>query len=172
MDESDRALACEQYGLTLSELQKLSEGCIDAKTRAYCPYSNFRVGCSILLKDESPAPNKVFTGVNVENAAYPVGTCAERCAFGTAVAEGLRYGDVKAVGVATDIEMFCSPCGMCRQFMREFCEGGTPIFMHNKDNKFMVKKLEELLPMSFGPQHLDQKAENVANGPIAMRTFV
>lgn len=63
-------------------------------------------------------------GANVENAAYPVGTCAERTALGTAVVEGARRGDIRALAVATDISPPASPCGMCRQYIREFCEVG------------------------------------------------
>lgn len=61
-------------------------------------------------------------GANVENASYPVGTCAERTALGTAILQGHRMGSFKAIGVATDMDDFCSPCGMCRQFIREFCD--------------------------------------------------
>jgi cytidine deaminase len=64
----------------------------------------------------------VIRGANVENAAYPVGTCAERTALGTAVVEGARRGDIRALAVATDISPPASPCGMCRQYIREFCE--------------------------------------------------
>jgi cytidine deaminase len=99
------------------------------------PYSLFRVGCSILLEDGS-----IVQGANVENAAYPVGTCAERVAIGTAVvqarprtrrrelfsqltaSQGAKKGDFRAIAVATDIAPPASPCGMCRQFIREFCE--------------------------------------------------
>jgi homotetrameric cytidine deaminase len=81
------------------------------------PYSKFRVGASLLLKS-----GQVIRGANVENAAYPVGTCAERTALGTAVVEGARRGDIRALAVATDISPPASPCGMCRQYIREFCE--------------------------------------------------
>ena len=99
------------------------------------PYSHFRVGCSVLLSSGS-----VVQGANVENAAYPVGTCAERVALGTAVVQvttdlancsqklrltvikGAKKGGIRAIAVATDISPPASPCGMCRQFIREFCE--------------------------------------------------
>jgi cytidine deaminase len=99
------------------------------------PYSHFRVGCSILL-----ANGTIVVGANVENASYPVGTCAERVALGTAVVQvgppepflcctailtdrqGAKKGDIRAIAVATDISPPASPCGMCRQFIREFCE--------------------------------------------------
>ncbi|KAF1823763.1 cytidine deaminase [Dissoconium aciculare CBS 342.82] len=137
------------HGLSSADVQKLSEMSIEAKARAYCPYSLFRVGCSILLKDGS-----IVQGANVENAAYPVGTCAERVAIGTAVVQGAKKGDFRAIAVATDITPPASPCGMCRQFIREFCELDMPILMYDKNGKSVVMTLGQLLPMSFGPEKL------------------
>lgn len=99
---------CQAYGLTTQELHDLKRHAVAAKATAYCPYSNFRVGAVVLTYLGAYIP-----GANVENAAYPVGTCAERVAFGKAVTEGHR--DFKAVAVATDISPPASPCGMCRQ---------------------------------------------------------
>lgn len=126
------------------------------------PYSLFRVGASLLLNTSNPtAPSttNIITGANVENAAYPVGTCAERVAMGTAVIAGHRIGAFKAVGVTTDILEFCSPCGMCRQFLREFLALETPIFMFNKEGKWIVRTMGELLPLSFGPDVLPPREE-------------
>ncbi|KAF2847594.1 cytidine deaminase [Plenodomus tracheiphilus IPT5] len=156
------------HGVSAQELQVLGEQCFEAKTRAYCPYSLFRVGASLLVDQAvSPSPastsstttttypaSHIITGANVENAAYPVGTCAERVAMGTAVMSGHRLGSFKAVGVTTDIVDFCSPCGMCRQFLREFLKLETPIFMFNKEGVFIVRTMGELLPLSFGPDVL------------------
>ncbi|KAF2874804.1 cytidine deaminase-like protein [Massariosphaeria phaeospora] len=145
------------HGLSAVELQSLCVSCIEARATAYCPYSLFRVGASLLLK---PSPTSftsnptIITGANVENASYPVGTCAERVAMGTAVIAGHRLGAFKAVGVATDLDDFCSPCGMCRQFLREFLELDTPVFMFNKGGMFKVRTMGELLPLSFGPDVL------------------
>ncbi|KAK5174336.1 uncharacterized protein LTR77_001416 [Saxophila tyrrhenica] len=113
------------------------------------PYSHFRVGCSILLADGT-----VVQGANVENAAYPVGTCAERVAMGTAVVQGAKKGDIRAIAVATDISPPASPCGMCRQFIREFCELNMPILMYDNEARSTVMTLGQLLPMSFGPEKL------------------
>jgi cytidine deaminase len=74
--------------------------------------------------------------------------------MGTAVHLGYRIGSFKAVGVSTDIDDFCSPCGMCRQFLREFIALETPIFMFNKQGKYIVRTMGELLPLSFGPDVL------------------
>lgn len=99
---------CQEYGLTKEEFSELHKGSVAAKATAYCPYSRFRVGATILSGDGT-----IIRGANVENAAYPVGTCAERVAFGKAVTEG--HKNFRAVGVATDISPPASPCGMCRQ---------------------------------------------------------
>ncbi|KAK8205268.1 hypothetical protein M8818_004980 [Zalaria obscura] len=137
------------HGLSTTEVQTLSAACIEAKERAYCPYSKFRVGAALLTTG-----GQVVQGANVENAAYPVGTCAERVAIGTAVVQGARRGDIRAIAVATDISPPASPCGMCRQFIREFCEPSMPIMMYDKEGKYVVMTLEQLLPMSFGPDKL------------------
>jgi len=162
------------HGLSASEVADLSEACIEAKSRAYCkqaskqanrvdppharsehssiaigPYSHFRVGCAVLLKS-----GVIVQGANVENASYPVGTCAERVAIATAVVQGARKGDIRAIAVASDISPPASPCGMCRQFIREFCQPNTPILAYDVQAKSVVMTLEQLLPMSFGPEHL------------------
>ncbi|KAF2648333.1 cytidine deaminase [Lophiostoma macrostomum CBS 122681] len=144
------------YGLSAAEFQTLGNKCLEARATAYCPYSLFRVGASLLLRTASPSgePNHIITGANVENASYPVGTCAERVAMGSAVIQGYRLGSFKAIGVATDMDDFCSPCGMCRQFLREFLELETPIFMFNKQGQFKIRTMGELLPLSFGPDVL------------------
>lgn len=133
--------------LSDQQFQTLKERAIHAKGDTYCPYSNFRVGAAFLTTD-----GDVITGANVENASYPVGTCAERVALGKAVTENHR--SFKALAVATDITPPASPCGMCRQFIREFCALDMQIFMFDKDGKYVVKTLGELLPMSFGPEDL------------------
>ncbi|XP_051961314.1 cytidine deaminase-like [Xyrauchen texanus] len=86
----------------------------EAKTLAFCPYSNFRVGAAVLTSD-----GNVFTGCSVENACYSLAMCAERTAICKAVSEG--YTAFKAIAIASDLEdRFISPCGACRQVMREF----------------------------------------------------
>ncbi|KAK7755285.1 hypothetical protein SLS62_002790 [Diatrype stigma] len=139
--------ACQEHGLTSAEFKELHERCVAAKATAYCPYSRFRVGATAISVD-----GFYFNGANVENASYPVGTCAERVALGKAATEG--YRKIKAVAVATDISPPASPCGMCRQFIREFASLKSPIIMFDRDDNFVVARLEELLPMSFGPEAL------------------
>ncbi|KAK3300283.1 cytidine deaminase-like protein [Chaetomium fimeti] len=142
--------ACTAHNLTPTEFTSLLSHAQDAKARAYCPYSGFRVGAALLTRS-----GEYVLGANVENASYPVTTCAERVAFGRAVVDGHHQsGGFRAVAVATDAEAPASPCGMCRQFIREFCELSVPIIMFDKNSNFVVMKLEELLPLSFGPDNL------------------
>ncbi len=88
--------------------QELYECALAAAERAYAPYSRFHVGAAALLRN-----GEVVTGVNVENASYPLGMCAERCALSRAVVGGARPGDVEAIGITA------SPCGGCRQWLYE-----------------------------------------------------
>ena len=89
--------------------QDLLERADAAAAHAYAPYSNFKVGAAVLARD-----GRVIEGVNVENAAYPLGICAERTALSRAVAKGLRPGDLEAIAITA------SPCGGCRQWLHEF----------------------------------------------------
>ena len=107
-DNAAIAATCASLGLTTGEFGELSRRAVAAKATAYCRYSQFRVGATLLGADGS-----FISGANVENASYPVGTCAERVALGTAVTSGVR--DFRAIAVATDISPPASPCGMCRQ---------------------------------------------------------
>jgi cytidine deaminase len=118
--------------LTDSELLSRAQA---AAPGAYAPYSSFDVGAAALLRD-----GRVVTGVNVENASYPLGMCAERCALARAVAEGVRPGDVEAVAVTA------SPCGGCRQWLLEFGVDRV-IFMH--EGEVLVRRPDQLLPDSF-----------------------
>lgn len=117
-DSAAIAATCQTYDLTTAEFAQLQRRATAAKATAYCPYSEFRVGATLLSliegegKDEDD-DSKYISGANVENASYPVGTCAERVAIGKAVTSGHRA--FRAVAVATDISPPASPCGMCRQ---------------------------------------------------------
>jgi cytidine deaminase len=115
--------------------QDLYEQAEAAAARAYAPYSKFPVGAAVLLRD-----GRVVTGVNVENASYPLGMCAERCALARAVAEGSRPGDVEAIAVTA------SPCGGCRQWILEFGVERV-VFIHGEE--LLVRRPDELLPDSF-----------------------
>ncbi len=106
-----------------------------AAARAYAPYSGFEVGCAVLARDGS-----VIEGVNVENAAYPLGVCAERTAFARAVAEGYRPGDFEAAAVTA------SPCGGCRQWLAEM---GVERVVFRNGGRVVTMSVGELLPESF-----------------------
>jgi cytidine deaminase len=115
--------------------QELYERALAAADCAYAPYSNFQVGAALLLRDGT-----VVTGVNVENAAYPLGLCSEACALGRAVAQGARPGDIEAIAITA------SPCGGCRQWLLEFGLDRVA-FMH--EGGLQVRRPDELLPDSF-----------------------
>ena len=131
---------------------KLIRCALDAQKNSYAPYSNFNVAAAVLCSS-----GKIYTGVNVENASYPVSVCAERNAIVHAAAEGERQIIAIAIvggakGVNTD---YCPPCGVCRQVMREFANPDKLlIIMAKSPTDYVEKTLEELLPMSFGPDHL------------------
>lgn len=122
----------------------------DAREKSYSPYSHFCVGAALLTKN-----GKVYTGCNIENAAYSATNCAERTAIFKAVSEGER--DFEAIAIVGGREgesaEFCTPCGVCRQVIAEFCQKDFKIILGNK-NKFQVYTLEELLPLAFTDKDL------------------
>lgn len=135
-------------------VRMLIEEAILARKRAYAPYSHFMVGAALLTKDGS-----IYTGCNIENAAYGPSNCAERTAFFKAVSEGCRFfAAVAIVGAAkNDIEgQYAAPCGVCRQVMAEFCDSGFEIIIAKSAEEYYIKTLKELLPASFGPKNLMQ----------------
>ncbi|KAK3995413.1 putative cytidine deaminase [Cladorrhinum sp. PSN332] len=146
---SDVSGTCSEYSLSQSEFESLASKATSAKSDSYSPYSKFRVGCVLLTKS-----GDYVTGANVENASYPVTTCAERTAFCKAITSGHAPGTFKAIAVATDISPPASPCGMCRQCIREFCDLEVPILMFDGGDGYSVLRLKELLPLSFGPDSL------------------
>jgi cytidine deaminase len=119
----------------------------EARARAYAPYSRFAVGAA--LRTPSGA---IFAGCNVENAAYPEGACAETGAISAMALAGERH--IEEILVIGDGEGLCTPCGGCRQRIREFASPQTPIHVAGPDGLRMTMSLAELLPYSFGPDHL------------------
>ncbi|KAL4623771.1 cytidine deaminase [Arapaima gigas] len=118
-----------------------------AKTLAYCPYSNFRVGAALLTEDGT-----VFLGCNVENACYNLGICAERNAVSTAVSQGQKR--FKAIAITSDLKkQVISPCGGCRQVMLEF-GADWDVYMTSSDGFYTRMTVQELLPLSFRPEDL------------------
>ena len=127
---------------------RLVAAAISAMGQAYAPYSNFPVGAAILDEDGT-----IHSGANVENAAYPVGNCAEASAIAAMVMAGRRT--IIAIAVAGgDGAMLCTPCGGCRQRLREFAAPDTPVLVSGPGGLQRRFTLEELLPESFGPENL------------------
>jgi cytidine deaminase len=120
-----------------------------AQTRAYAPYSRFPVGAAI-----RGASGSMHSGCNVENAAYPQGACAETGAISAMIMSGeKRIAEMLVIG---DGEGLCTPCGGCRQRIREFAAPNTPVHIAGSNGVRATFTLEELLPSSFGPENLAQ----------------
>jgi cytidine deaminase len=118
-----------------------------AQAAAYAPYSRFRVGAAL----RTPG-GAIYSGANVENAAYPEGVCAETSAISAMALAGERR--IVEICVIGDGEGLCTPCGGCRQRIREFSDGRTTIHVAGPEGVRATFTLEELLPRSFGPDHL------------------
>jgi cytidine deaminase len=127
----------------------LIERAADAASRSYSPYSHFRVGAAIVTD-----AGDIITGANIENAAFGASVCAETNAITTAAASGVRRIDT--VGVVCLDGDPCTPCGDCRQVMREF--GVARVVMRGRNGAIRVMTLDQLLPASFGPEALEPEA--------------
>ncbi len=132
---------------TEAQQAQLLQAARDAQTRAYAPYSRFQVGAAVL--DEQ---GRIHAGCNVENAAYPQGVCAEAGALSAMVlAGGTRARALVVVGSGTAL---VTPCGGCRQKLREFASPDTPVLVADPQQLRARFTLAQLLPESFGPEHL------------------
>lgn len=129
--------------------QQLIEKAIESRNNAYVPYSNFQVGAALRTKS-----GKVYTGCNIENAAYPVTCCAERVAIFKAISEGET--EFVEIAVAANTERPVPPCGSCRQVMSEFFNPDTEIHLTNLKANTMTIKMDELLPFSFQKTDMDK----------------
>ncbi|MBR2892341.1 MAG: cytidine deaminase [Clostridia bacterium] len=129
----------------MTELE-LIKAAKEAAENAYAPYSHFTVGAALLCKD-----GKVYTGCNIENASFSPTNCAERTAFFKAVSEGERDFTAIAVVGGKDCNFtdYCSPCGVCRQVMAEFCSESFRVILGKEGKDFRVITLRNLLPDSF-----------------------
>lgn len=130
--------------------KELIQEAITIRSKAYVPYSNFPVGAALLTKS-----GKIYTGCNIENAAYPVSCCAERVAIFNAVADG--ESEFSEMAVAADTKRPVRPCGSCRQVMSEFFNNDMNIHLSNLHNSIKTVTVEELLPFSFQPEDLAGK---------------
>tara|TARA_B100000676_G_C17809049_1_gene696405 strand:+ start:206 stop:607 length:402 start_codon:yes stop_codon:yes gene_type:complete len=127
--------------------EKLFEAAQNVRKNAHVPYSKFKVGAALLTSNDS-----IVVGCNVENAAYPQSQCAEASAIGNLVSQG--FSKIEEVLVIGSGNLLCSPCGGCRQRLREFASLDVLIHMCNSKGHLKTCTLGELLPDSFGPENL------------------
>lgn len=125
---------------------------LEARKRAYAPYSHYAVGAALLTEDGA-----IYHGCNIENASYGAANCAERTAIFKAVSEGQRT--IKAIAIAGGMEGaepadYAYPCGICRQVMREFGGGDFTVIVARSVTDFKEYRLEELLPCGFGGESI------------------
>ncbi len=139
--------------------EELVEEAIEARKMAYTPYSKFKVGAALMTKD-----GKVYRGCNIENSSYTPTNCAERTAVFKAISEGdYDFEAIAIVGGFEDQTEFglVTPCGVCRQVLREFCSDDFKIILLNGSvngvKQYEVYKLSEILPLSFGPEDMKIK---------------
>lgn len=119
------------------------------RARAYAPYSRFKVGAAILADD-----GNIYSGCNIENAAYPQGNCAEASAISAMIAGGAKR--IKRIYVTGPGTAPVTPCGGCRQRIREFADLDVMVISHGVEGAPLAQSLGALLPHSFGPEFLDQ----------------
>lgn len=131
----------------MADLDALFAAARNARAQAYAPYSEFQVGAAIVTSS-----GVIFAGANVENAAYPQGSCAEASAISAMILGGERQ--IAAILVVGAGEALVTPCGGCRQRIREFATAKTAIHIFDTERHRATFSLEQLLPHSFGPAHL------------------
>lgn len=127
-------------------IEELCRTAMDMRRMAYAPYSHFRVGAAVECEDGT-----VYTGCNIENAAFTPTNCAERTAIFKAVSEGRRA--FRRIAVAADTEEFTAPCGVCRQVMMEFSPD-MEVILVNRDGQTRTVTLRDLLPFGFDKTYL------------------
>lgn len=133
-------------------IEKLIETALAQRAFSYTSYSGFKVGAALMAKDGT-----IYTGCNIENAAYGPSNCAERTAFFKAVSEGVREFRAICVvgGKGESLTEYAAPCGVCRQVMMEFCHPEEfEIILAKNKKEYDVYPLKELLPLGFGPTNL------------------
>lgn len=131
----------------MTDIKKLIKEALEIKNKAYTPYSNFNVGCVVKTKT-----GKIYKGVNIENASYSPTLCAERNALSTAITDGER--DFAYIVVTGDSE-YTYPCGVCRQFIREFADSDTKIIVAKDVENYKTYTIDNLLPYSFSKKDLE-----------------
>ncbi|MFN2148644.1 MAG: cytidine deaminase [Anaerolineales bacterium] len=134
--------------LTAQQRSELIRSALSVREHAYAPYSNYAVGAALLGADGA-----IYSGVNVENASYPLSMCAERSAIFKAVSEGVR--SFTAIAVASDNGG--SPCGACRQVLSEFGLDMTVLILNAAGDVTLETTVSDLLPHAFTPRHLQER---------------
>lgn len=124
------------------EHKELVKMALEAREKAYAPYSGFRVGAALMTDS-----GKVFTGVNVENVSFGATNCAERTAVFKAVSEGETK--INTIAIASDSEDFIYPCGICRQVLAEFGNRDMKVLCSKPNGEYIIRTLEEILPSAF-----------------------
>lgn len=132
----------------IENLKQLIKETIENKKNSYSPYSNFRVSALVITDT-----GKIYKGVNIENASYSATICAERVAMSKAISEGEKK--IKTLILTADAKD-TSPCGVCRQFMAEFMDKDSQIIMANSIDDYKIYTMEEILPLSFNKDKLEE----------------
>lgn len=128
--------------------EKLIKMAIEARKKAYCPYSNFKVGAAALFED-----GNIYTGCNIENVSFGATNCAERTAIFKGISEGART--LEAIALIGDTKNFTYPCGICRQVMIEFARNNNiKVYIVKSENEYIETTLGELVPGAFSPEDL------------------
>lgn len=138
-----------------TQIQELIETAIAQLAFSYTPYSHFKVGAALLAKN-----GRIYTGCNIENAAYTPTNCAERTAIFKAVSEGVREFEAICIVGGPDGELldYTPPCGVCRQVMMEFCHPDEfQIVLAKGKDDYRIYKLKGLMPQGFGPGNLEER---------------
>lgn len=149
MEKNNRITACVQD----IPVQELIRSAMEARKKAYSPYSGYQVGAAVLTNEL-----RIYTGCNIENAAYTPSICAERTAISKAVSEGWhKFKAIAIVGGTKNetTDQYAFPCGVCRQVLREFADPDQfVVIVARNENDYKLYTLGELLPESFGPENL------------------
>lgn len=135
-------------------MKELVKQAIKARENAYNPYSNFAVGAALLLNN-----GEVIYGSNIENVSFGLSNCAERSALFSSYSQGYKKEDIKAMAIVADTKGVVSPCGACRQVMKELLADDTPIYLANLKGDIKEVRIVDLLPNSFDEIEIWAKKE-------------
>lgn len=132
------------------KVEELINYALQAQKKSYSPYSKFKVGACVLLKD-----NHVVLGANIENASYPLSCCAERVALFSTYMQGYKKEDIVSITIVSGSNNFTFPCGACRQVISELAPKDALVYCVNNQGKYKSYTVEELLPYAFSSGDMD-----------------